>query len=346
MRFLRSILFVLGVLILLAGGIGGAFLSRELTAPLRPDAKPEELEVARGWTGTRVARELERRQILRYGWTLKILSRLSWDRGAIQAGVFELSASMSPVELFQRLRHGKTVLRPYTVPEGLTMHQVARLLAKEGLGGEDEFLGLFQDPQLARNLGVPQKNLEGYLLPETYHFPDGVSARKVVETMVQQHLKSLPPDYREQEKKLGLTHHQLVTLASLVEAETPLDEEKPLVAEVFYTRHKLKRRLQCDPTTVYGIRGFKPPILKRHLKLDHPYNTYIYPGLPPGPIGNPGEQALLASLAPAHEKNFYFVAKGDGSRGHTFSKTLKQHNRAARLYRKRLREARQRARTR
>jgi peptidoglycan lytic transglycosylase G len=330
-------------LLLLGAGAGAGYLAWELGRPLQPGAPEVEFRVERGKSLLSVAADLEDRGLVRHAWTFRLLSRLAAERAPVQAGVFALSAAKSPAELFEHLRFGQPILRQVTIPEGLTLDEISQLLEAR-LGGSvhaDEALGLMRDPDFAHGLGVPQATLEGYLLPETYSFPDEMPVRKILEVLVQSHFKALPADWRAREAALGLSHHQLVTLASLVEAETPLDEEKPLVAEVFYQRHKKHMLLQCDPTTVYGIPGFHPPITKKDLEREHPYNTYLHPGLPPGPINNPGRQALLAALAPAHQGYFYFVARADGSRGHFFSKTLGEHNQAVAVYRQRLQSTRQ-----
>lgn len=342
MRKLLTLLVTGLALLLLAAAAGAGFLAWELSRPLQPGALVVEFHVERGKSLMAVAAELEEQRLLRHRWSFRLLNRLAADRAPVQAGTFGLSAARSPAELFWHLRYGQPILRQYTIPEGLTLVEISRVLEARSRGAfpAAETLGLLQDPQLAKKLGVAQPNLEGYLLPETYSFPDETPILKILTVMVESHFKALPEGYREREAALGLTHHQLVTLASLVEAETPLDEEKPLVAEVFYQRHKKGMRLQCDPTTVYGVEGFRPPVTKKDLERQHPYNTYLYAGLPPGPIDNPGRQALLASLAPASEGNLYFVARADGSRGHHFSKTLEEHNRAVALYRQRVRDAR------
>jgi UPF0755 protein len=343
MRKLLTFLSVLAMLAMLAAGAACGYLAWELSRPLQSGAAAVEFQVERGKTLLGVAKQLETQKLLRHDWTFRVLNRLAADRAPVQAGVFALSAARSPAELFWHLRYGQPVLRLITIIEGAQIAEIAPLLSAytKGASKPEEVLALLRDPEFARSLGVPQQNLEGYLLPETYSFPDQTPVRRIVEVMVESHFKALPPDYQQREAALGLNHHQLVTLASLVEAETPLDEEKPLVSEVFYQRHKKGMRLQCDPTTVYGIRDVPPPITKADLERDHPYNTYRRAGLPPGPINNPGRQALLAALAPANAGNLYFVAKADGSRGHAFSKSLNEHNRAVAVYRNRIRAQRQ-----
>ena len=333
-----ALLVTLVMLFMLAGASAAGYVAWELGRPFRPGDPTLEFKVARGKSLGAVADELRQQGFLRHDWTLRILHRLSVDKAPIQAGTFAISAARSPADIFSHLRFGQPVLRQYTIREGLTLLEIGRTLEADSKGAlrADEFNALTHDQELARALGVDQPHLEGYLLPETYSFPDETPLRKIVEVMVQGHFKALPPDYAQREAALGLTHHQLVTLASLVEAETPRPDEKTMVAEVFYQRHKKGMLLQCDPTTVYGVTDFQPPITKKDLQRQHPYNTYLYPGLPPGPINNPGKQALVAALAPAAVGNLYFVARADGSRGHYFSKTLSEHNRSVAVYRKRL----------
>jgi len=336
-----TVFVTLLMLSLLTGAAWAGYVAWVLGSPLHPGDPVREFRVARGKSLSAVAEELEQQGFIRYGWTFKVLQRLAIESASIQAGTFAISAARSPSEVFRQLRFGQPVLRQYTVREGLTLTEIGRGLEADSKGAlrADEFQTLTHDAEFAKSLGVEQPSLEGYLLPETYSFPDETPLRKIIEVMVQGHFKALPPDYAQREAALGLTHHQLVTLASLVEAETPRPDEKPLVAEVFYQRQKKGMLLQCDPTTVYGVPDFQPPITKKDLQREHPYNTYLHPGLPPGPINNPGKQALLAALAPANEGNLYFVARADGSRGHFFSKTLNEHNRSVAVYRQRLQAA-------
>lgn len=337
-RSVLTLLVTLVMLFMLAGASAAGYVAWELGRPLQPGDPSREFKVAKGKSLSAVAEELQQQGFLRHDWTFRVLHRLSVDKAPIQAGTFAISAARSPSDIFRHLRFGQPVLRQYTIREGLTLVEIGRTLEADSKGAlhAEELLALTHDKELARSLGVDQPTLEGYLLPETYSFPDETPLRKIVEVMVQGHFKALPADYAQREAALGLTHHQLVTLASLVEAETPRPDEKAMVAEVFYQRHKKGMLLQCDPTTVYGVTDFQPPITKKDLQREHAYNTYLHPGLPPGPINNPGKQALLAALAPASEGNLYFVARADGSRGHFFSKTLSEHNRSVAIYRKRL----------
>jgi len=258
---------------------------------------------------------------------------LAWCEGLgkkIQWGDFELYAGIPPSVLLNYLTTGKTMLKRITIPEGFTLQQIARRLSEENLVEEKVFLASAHDPQFIKALGIDGQSLEGYLFPDTYMFHRGMSSQTIQERMVQ----------RFQEVFLGLQGlhgipgilniKKVIILASIVEKESGLQMERPLIASVFYNRLKRGMALQSDPTVIYGIKDFDGDLTKKNLLTPTAYNTYLKPGLPPGPIANPGKDSLRAVLTPARSDYLYFVSKNDGS--HFFSKTLKDHNRAVARY--------------
>jgi UPF0755 protein len=201
---------------------------------------------------------------------------------------------------------------------------------------EEEFLFYCSNVRLISRLDPQASDLEGYLFPETYHFPKDYTAREIVETMVKQFLRTFQPPWEERAKQLDLSVREVVILASLIEKETGQADEKKLISSVFHNRLRIGMKLDCDPTIIYALKEegrFDGNLRKRDLSWDSPYNTYVYAGLPPGPIANPGKESLEAALFPADEDYLYFVSKNDGS--HHFSSSFVEHQRAVDFYQKR-----------
>ncbi len=225
---------------------------------------------------------------------------------------------------------GKGVFRRVTIPEGLTVSEVADLLDKAGIANKERFLMESEDPELLSSLQLDGKGLEGYLFPDTYYFTPFATEKDVIIAMVEEFRKAFNPEMVAQSKAIGLDLHQVVTLASLIEKETGFNEERALVSAVFHNRLKLGIPLQSDPTVIYGLKNFSGTLTRKDLESPSPYNTYRIQGLPPGPICNPGVSSLTAALNPAQVPYLYFVSKNDGS--HLFSVNLQDHNRAVRIY--------------
>jgi peptidoglycan lytic transglycosylase G len=248
----------------------------------------------------------------------------------IRAGEYEMSASMSPMDIINKLVKGDVKLYKVTIPEDFTMREIAARLASDKLVDEKVFLSLAKDTKLLTELDIEGKSVEGYLYPETYHFDKLTGAKAIIETMVTQFRKRFTPEMEKRAKELGMTPHQVVTLASLIGKETGNEKEKPQVSAVFHNRLSKKMKLQSDPTSVYDLESFDGAVKKKHLLRRSPYNTYVIDGLPPGPIANPAIDSLKAALYPAPGNYLYFVSNNDGS--HNFSSSLAAHNRAVTKY--------------
>ena len=249
---------------------------------------------------------------------------LAWVKGVgkkIQWGDFELHTGMPPGILLEYLTTGNSMLKRVTFPEGFTLQQIARRLSENNLVEEKAFLASAGDPQWLDQLGIEGPSLEGYLFPDTYVFHRGMSVQAIQKKMVQRFKEVLDGLRKGEEIKDTLSLKKMVTLASMVEKESALHSERPLVASVFYNRLKKGMALQSDPTVIYGIRDFNGDLTKKDLLTPTAYNTYVNPGLPPGPIANPGKDSLEAVLRPAQSDYLYFVSKKDGS--HYFSKKSK-----------------------
>jgi UPF0755 protein len=213
-----------------------------------------------------------------------------------------------------------------TIPEGYNLKQIASLLKREIGLDSTLFMKTASDTSLIHRLGLDTRNLEGFLFPDTYRLFWKMEPEKIVELMVDEFKKTVDITFAFQLRNLNFNLSQLVTLASLVESEARIDKERPLISAVYHNRLRIGMPLQCDPTVIYALGGLDRPLNHSDLEVNSPYNTYKYPGLPPGPINNPGKASILAALFPAKVDYLYFVAKGNGS--HIFSIDLEEHNRA------------------
>lgn len=248
----------------------------------------------------------------------------------IQAGEYLLSGGMTPKQILEIMASGKIFLHKITIPEGYNLKEIAAVVAGAGLVSESQFLNAARDPQMCHGWKIEADTAEGYLFPDTYYFPRGVSAEKILSTMIQQFRQVFTSEMVQQAEKMGLSIHQAVTLASIIEKETGSDSERPMVSSVFHNRLKRRMRLESDPTVIYGIDNFDGNITRRHLTTPTPYNTYTRQGLPPGPIANPGARSLLAAVYPAQSEYLFFVSRQDKT--HQFSRTWDEHLQAVRKY--------------
>jgi UPF0755 protein len=322
-----------GLLLLLAFFIVGIFLavsfSRFLSPPPIKNPSVKIVRILPGMSLHAIAHLLTQEGIIQDPHKFMLLTWWKRQGKKIQWGDFELYAGMSPRVLLDYLTTGKTMLKRVTIPEGFTLRQIAQRLAEENLVEEKAFLLSARDPQFLDNLGIKEPSLEGFLFPDTYIFHRGMTIQAIQKKMVlrfKEVFEGLPNN--------PVTDHQnlrkIVTLASIVEKETGLPSERPLIASVFYNRLRIGMALQSDPTVIYGIKDFNGNLTKKDLLTPTAYNTYLTPGVPPGPIANPGKDSLQAVLSPAKSDYLYFVSKNDGS--HFFSKDLRNHNRAVARY--------------
>ena len=329
----RAVLFSVGLsfllFVFLSVGLGYYLVS--------PAAKggPDRLFVVReGSTLKEVTFDLEKNEIIKGRVLFLYWARLMGYSSRIKAGEYRLNSGLPPLKLLNILSKGAILSHPVTVPEGFTVKQIATLLEKKGLVNKDKFLLLAESPDTGKRYGLNGPGLEGYLYPDTYQFSRGLSAISVIDTMIRRFKEVLAP-FQKRIEQSDMTVEKVVTLASIVEKETGRGDERPVIASVFLNRLKRKMRLESDPTVIYGIKNFNGNLTLKNLARSTPYNTYVIRGLPPGPIANPGREAIKAVLYPADTAFLYFVSKNDGS--HYFSKTLSEHTRAVDIYQKKRR---------
>ncbi|MDD2338023.1 MAG: endolytic transglycosylase MltG, partial [Geobacteraceae bacterium] len=243
---------------------------------------------------------------------------------------YRFTDGMPPVEILSKLVNGDVFEVRFVVPEGYSIYQIAKLLDTRKIFPKDNFLRECFDKNLLKELQIPAKSVEGFLSPRTYTIKPGTDAATLIREMVAQFRSTYTLKYAKKTQSLGLRDQDVITLASMIEKEAVVPAERPLIASVFLNRLKMGMPLQSDPTSVYGIRAFAGKISKKDILRDSDYNTYHIQGLPPGPIGNPGEESIEAVLSPAQTQYLYFVARKDGT--HQFSATLDEHNRAVEKY--------------
>jgi UPF0755 protein len=300
--------------------------------PAAPDAQEQLVTVASGTSLRQIADGLADHGLIRH--RLMLIAYVRWWAPGphLQAGEYDLSASMSPEQIVDILRQGKVRHYALTIPEGLTVDEIATLIAAQQFGSEAALDALMSDPAFIASLNLEASSLEGYLFPDTYHLPRSIGEKALLTLMVDTLRQNYTDDIAARAKQLGLTQHEVLTLASLIEKEAQADDERPLISAVYHNRLRKGMLLQCDPTVIYALgKHFDGNIRKQDLQIDSPYNTYRYAGLPPGPIANAGRRALEAAVNPAPVDYVYFVANGHDGR-HTFSRTLQEHNQAVQQY--------------
>ena len=286
-----------------------------------------------GSTFQHVAALLEREGLIKSSFMFVLFGKVQSADRKVHAGEYELNPGMTPAEILSKLLNGQVLLHSLTIPEGLTITQIAEVASQQGLADPVEFLRLAKDRAFIASLGINAETLEGYLYPNTYKFPRPIKAREVLVVMVEQLKQVLGPDLLARMQELKMTMHEVLTLASVIEKETGSGGERPEISAVFHNRLKKHIPLQSDPTVIYGLPAFDGNLRKKDLSSPSPYNTYRVQGLPPGPIANPGIQAIRATLYPSNSSFLYFVSRNDGT--HQFSATLIEHNKAVEKYQKR-----------
>jgi UPF0755 protein len=327
----RRFVLALFLVLLLAGlGVAGFWY----LGPYRAPQEETFVQIDRGMSSQAIANMLAQEGLVRSSWAF-IAARALNRRARLQAGEYRFGPEQTPFEIFDKIRRGQVYFVVVTIPEGSNMFDIAAILEKETSLKAADFLKAAADPEPINDLDPNAPNLEGYLFPSSYQVTHSTTAPQLCRLMTNEfhrQWRSVEPDPLP-----ASDLHRIVTLASLVEKETGLGSERPMVASVFTNRLRLNMPLQCDPTTVYAAlleNRYTGVIHKSDLASANPYNTYAHAGLPPGPIANPGALSLKAALHPADTAYLYFVARADGSGGHHFTSTLAEHEKAVADFRK------------
>ena len=332
---LKSIKVLLAAAVFTVAAATG-WVVRELARPIRVAADPaaDFFEVERGLSARAVLGRLESRGLVPRALPLRLACRVFYPGERFKAGEYRFAEAVPVKAALFVLFEGRVYLEPVTVPEGLTLQEAAEIVRPGNPAGAEAFRRAARDASLIADLDPKARDLEGYLFPNTYDLPRKAPEAEIVGAMVAGFHAVFDESRRKRAAELGMTVRDVVTLASLIEEETALAEERPLVSAVFHNRLKRGMKLDCDPTVAYALKlegRYTGRLLLRDLKLESPYNTYLHAGLPPGPISSPGEASLEAALHPAAADYLYFVASGDGS--HRFSRTLSEHLEAVKKFR-------------
>jgi UPF0755 protein len=308
-----------------------------LVTPYKAYAEPKTLvEIPRGSSVEWISNTLYQKGILRHPLVLKLIFKWKHTEGQSKAGDYVFDRPLSPLQLYDKLMKGEISYTVLTIPEGSNVLDVKRILNEKNIPGTQDFDTVLISRELLAELHSIDPSIqspEGFLFPETYFVAKRENVLNVLLTMVREFKKRYGSTEARKADELGMNTLQVITLASLIEKETGKSEERSLISGVFHNRLHKSMLLQCDPTVIYALllageyHGF---IRKSDLKYDSPYNTYVFAGLPPGPICNPGEASIRAALFPAMTDKLYFVSRNDGS--HYFSSTLEEHNRAVQQY--------------
>lgn len=325
----------IAVLVVALGAAAAAgVLSRRAYEPYRGYSEPERLVDLPSGEGSRaIGDRLIAAGVVSDRLTFRIALAISGEARRLKAGEYRFERPMSAIDVIGKIARGDVDLLSVTFPEGLTIAEMAAIFEGRGFGPASTFLDAAEDVSLIQALDPTARDLEGYLFPDTYALPRRVDASRVVHAMLERFQQVVTPDLRAAAEARGLSLRQLVTLASIVEKETALPHERPLVAAVYANRLKIGMGLQSDPTVIYALQRagrFSGNLRREDLQLDSAYNTYRFAGLPPGPIAAPGKGSLEAAANPAAADYLYFVSRNDGS--HEFARTLDEHNRNVQKY--------------
>jgi len=305
-----------------------------LHRPLDPAGERSFVEIQSGESLESIRTRLVSEEIISPQAAWVHWARLMGKDRFVKSGRYELSAAMSPVQILSVMVRGDVVLEQVTIPEGWIAENIIRRLSADLDIPIANFESAIGDTAWLSSHGISYQAIEGYLFQETYLFARGISAEEILTEMVELGRSRATPSYRGRAAELGLSWHNVLTLASIVEAETAVPEERSRISAVYHNRLRKGWLMQADPTVAYAAGRTGEVLTSKDLEVDSPYNTYIYKGLPPGPICSPGGRSIEAALYPVEGcLDMYFVARGDGA--HTFSRTLIQHNEARRLAKQR-----------
>ncbi len=331
MKPIKRILILLFLLAIVITGGTAYLVYRTLLIPTGKITQPIVVVVDDGDTLSKTALELEERGAILDERLFVTAARYLGAERLIRAGEYKIDPMMSPRDILIMLMKGRIVQYPITIPEGLNIYQVSALLAEKGFVDKEEFLRLTKDGDFIRSLGIEAPTMEGYLFPDTYHVSKGMREREIITLMTQRFIEVFNEEKEKAHSAEGFTDYEILILASIIEKETGATQERPFISAVFTNRLKKEMKLDSDPTVIYGIWDrFDGNLTERDLSNWTPYNTYMIPGLPPGPICNPGRESLAAAITPADEDYLFFVSKNDGTS--YFSSTLSEHNRAVYEY--------------
>lgn len=327
LKRLILIFFFLIVLTVSVGAVQGyVFLQN---TPSQEEVQ-RTIEIEPGATFLEVTGLLNREGLITSSFFFRLLGKITQNESKIKPGEYQLHRAMRPAEVLGYLVRGEVLVHRVVIPEGTSSREIGAILEKGNILKAETFYQTAQDREIVKRLGFEAETLEGYLFPDTYYFSKQTAPEKIVDQMTKKFRETYDEAFQKQADALGMNQREVITLASIIEKETGTPSERRIISGVFHNRLKQKMRLQSDPTVIFSLAHFDGDIKRKDLLNDSPYNTYRVTGLPPGPISNPGKEAIYAALFPANVDYLFFVSKNNGE--HFFSKTLKEHNEAVRLY--------------
>ena len=324
MNFIKTILFAAGILLIMAG------ILMYLNNP-PSDMHNSAFLIGKGESLSHTAARLKQKNLIRNEKFFVYLALIE-GKSNIQAGKYKIYNRMSSRDIIKKLSAGDIIRLKVTIPEGFNLYGIAQRLAENNIVSAGNFLDYAFDSAFLKSIGIKYKSAEGLLFPDTYTFAEGQDARDIIIIMHNNLKKILTSVTWPDIDKFSLNRYELIKLASLIEEEAKVQNERKYISAVFHNRLKKRMKLDCDPSVRYALKKFSGKLTRSDLKYESPYNTYLHRGLPPTPICSPGKESILAALNPSNSEFLFFVAKNDGS--HYFSKTLREHNKAVDFYQK------------
>jgi UPF0755 protein len=325
---MRRLILVVVAVAALAAAVAGVYYARVDEKYQGYSGTERFVEIAPGTGSRAIGKALVDAGVVRDEWTFRLAVFLTGTQRELKAGEYRFTTPASAKDVARKLARGDVFLRPITFPEGLSLKEMASIYQSRGLGTSAAFLAAARNTSAVKALDPAARDLEGYLFPDTYNVPRKMRADALVHKMAQAFLRVYGETVQKEVEARGGNLREVVTLASIVEKEAAQPDERPIIAAVYQNRLRIGMGLQCDPTVIYALEKagrYTGNLTKADLKLDSPYNTYKYAGLPPGPIASPGRASLEAAARPASVDYLYFVSRNDGS--HVFATTLAEHNR-------------------
>ncbi len=336
MKWSRPLVFAVAVILAAVAALVG---TATLISPV--DARSTEqvvIQVAAGASTNDIAAQLKQAGLIRSRTGFRVLIAIERADGRLRAGEYQFGPNLSMRGIIDRMVRGQVVTYPFTIPEGFTVAQIADLLARKGFADAVKLKSILSNVTVPFTYAVKNKVIkqpyEGYLFPDTYQYYKGMTEEALVAAMLSRFQANFGPDLQARAAELKMTIPEVVTLASIIEREARVPEERALISAVYHNRLKLGMKLDADPTVRYALDKPGDIVTFKDLEVNSPYNTYKNAGLPPGPIANPGLASIRAALFPADVPYLYFVAKNDGTGAHEFSRTLAEHLRAVQKYSK------------
>jgi UPF0755 protein len=309
-----------------AGIVLAVSLIMSVALPVNSRTAAATIDIPSGISARRIGLILKEAGVIRSPFLFSLVARARFLSRRLHAGEYRFSTRQSLLSVVDQLIDGEVLLHQVTIPEGLRMEEAFARVEQAGLGSAPVLAALAADPAVCRELGVPAPTLEGYLAPESYNFPRNFGEKRILQALVDRFKAGLPPGFEDRARALGLTPHQAVIVASLIEEEAYDAGERTRISAVFQNRLKRGMRLESCASVSYALGRHKARLYEKDLQTPSPYNTYLHRGLPPGPICSPGRPSLAAALEPSGSGELFFVSRRDGT--HVFSRTFEEHLKA------------------